>query len=205
MPSVDSRKIVLWGISFGAVVSACSAAIDRRPKAIVMVCPLFSYVQPQKADKAYAMIIKDRVSQLRGNEPHSLAPFTARGDNPIGMGGAGGPGGLEAYKLMKAAVESGNLHFRDRLKLQTYHKLAMFRPKEYMGMIQAAVMMVIPELDDISPPEEQMEAFEKIKSPKREYLAKGKTHLDIVTGEGSKEIVVVMTDFIKAALEGLLK
>lgn len=192
-------------MSFGAVVSACSAAIDRRPKAIVMVCPLFSYVQPHKADKAYAMLIKDRVSQLRGNEPYSLAPFTTRGDNPIGMGGAGGPGGMEAYNLMKATVESGNRHFRDRIMLQTYHKLAVFRPKEYMDMIQAPVMMVIPEMDDISPPEEQKEAFAKIKSPKREYLAKGKGHLDIATGEGSKEMVAATTDFVQAALEDTLE
>ncbi len=89
LPSVDSRSIVLWGMSFGAVVSACSAAIDRRPKAVVMVCPLFRYVQPHKAEKAFAQLIKDRMSQLRGNEPYSLAPFTPKGDNPIGMGGAG--------------------------------------------------------------------------------------------------------------------
>lgn len=205
LPKVDARQIILWGMSFGAVVSACCAAIDRRPKAIVMVCPLFTYVQPHRADKAYTMLIKDRISQLRGNEPYSIAPFTSQGDNPIGMGGAGGPGGLEAYKLMKAAVESGHPNFRDRLMLQTYHKLAMFRPKEYMDMIQSPVLMVIPELDDISPPEEQREAFSRIKSPKREYLAKGKGHLNVVTGEGFRELVTESLEFIQAALEGTLE
>ena len=202
LPSVDSSQVVLWGMSFGGVVSACSAATDRRPKAVVMVCPLFSYVQPHKADKAYALLVKDRVSQLRGNEPHSLAPFTPKGDNPIGMGGAGGPGGIEAYNLMKAASELGHPDFRDRLALQTYQKLAMFRPKEYMDMIRAPVMTVIPELDEISPPEEQKEAFARLKCPKREYWAKGKGHLDIATGEGSKELVAATVEFIKAALDG---
>jgi cephalosporin-C deacetylase-like acetyl esterase len=205
LPSVDSRNIVLWGMSFGAVVSACSAAVDRRPKAVVMVCPLFSYVQPHKADKAFTQLIKDRVSQLRGNEPYSLIPFTPKGDNPIGMGGAGGPGGIEAYNLMKAASDLGHPHFRDRITLQTYQKLAMFRPKEYMGMIKAPVMMIVPELDDISPPEEQREAFVKIQSPKREYCAKGKGHLNIATGEGSKEMVAATAEFFKAALEGKIK
>lgn len=202
LPSVDSSSIVLWGMSFGAVVSATSAAVDRRPKAVVMVCPLFSYVKAEKADKAYAQLIKDRVSQLRGNEPYSLPPFTARGDNPIGFGGAGGPGGVEAYNLMKAASELGHPHFRDRIALQTYHNLAMFRPKEYLDMIKAPVMMIIPELDDISPPKEQREAFARIKAPKKEYLAKGKGHLNIATGEGSKEMVAATVDFFKAALEG---
>ncbi|TGO19735.1 hypothetical protein BPAE_0334g00020 [Botrytis paeoniae] len=204
LPSVDSKSVILWGMSFGGVVSACSAAIDRRPKAVVMVCPLFSYVQPHKADKAYAQLIKDRVSQLRGNEPYQLAPFTSKGDNPIGMGGAGGPGGVEAYNLMKAASELGHPDFRDRLALQTYQKLAMFRPKEYMDMIRTPVMIIIPELDDISLPEEQREAFARIRSTKKEYLAKGKGHLNIATGEGSKEMVAATVEFLKEALAATL-
>ena len=205
LPSVDSRSIVLWGMSFGAVVSACSAAVDRRSRAVAMVCPLFNYVQSHKADKAFAQLIKDRVSQLRGNEPYSLAPFTPKGDNPIGMGGAGGPGGIEAYNLMKAASELGHSDFSDRITLQTYQKLALFRPKEYMDMIRTPVMMVIPELDDISPPEEQKEAFAKIQSSKKEYWANGKGHLNIVTGDGSKELVAATVEFFKAALEGTIE
>lgn len=192
-------------MSFGAVVSACSVAIDRRPKAVVMVCPLFSYVQPHKAEKAYGHIIKDRVSQLRGNDPYSLVPFSPKGDNPIGMGGAEGPGGIEAYNLMKAASELGHPDFRDRIALQTYQKLAMFRPKEYMNMIRTPVMIIIPELDDISPPEEQREAFARVQSPKREYLAKGKGHLNIATGKGSEEMVTETVKFFKMALEGTVE
>ena len=205
LKSVDARRIVLWGMSFGGVVSACSAAVDRRPKAVVMVCPLFSYVQPHKADKAYALLMKDRVSQLRKNEPLSIAPFTPQGDNPIGMGGAGGPGGIEAYNLMKAASELGHPDFRDRLTLQTYQKLAMFRPMEYMDMIKAPLMMIIPELDDISPISEQREALSRVQGPKREYFAKGKGHLNIATGDGSTEMVAATLDFLEAALGGTLE
>jgi pimeloyl-ACP methyl ester carboxylesterase len=202
LPSVDASQVVLWGMSFGAVVSATAAATDRRAKAIVMVCPLFSYVKPERADKAYAQLIKDRISQLRGNEPYSLPPFTPKGDNPIGFGGAGGPGGVTAYQLMKAASELGHPDFRDRITLQTYQKLAMFRPMEYMDMIKAPVMMIIPELDDISPPEEQRKAFGRIKAPKQEYWAYGKDHLNIATGDGSKEMVAATVKFVRAALEG---
>jgi hypothetical protein len=49
-----------------------------------MVCPLFSYVQPEREEQAFAQLIKDRISQLRGNEPYSLQPFTPDGNNPIG-------------------------------------------------------------------------------------------------------------------------
>ena len=202
LPSVDAQKIALWGISFGGVISACAAAIDRRPKALVMVCPLFGYVQPHRAERAYKMLIKDRVSQLRGNQPYSLPVFTPRGMNLLGMGGSGGPGGLEAYDLMKQASEAENSHFRDRVMLQTYHKLAMFRPKEYMDMIRTPVLMVVPELDNISPPPEQHEAFARIQSPKTEYCAKNKGHLDVLTGETSEELITAMAEFLRVTLEG---
>ncbi|KAF6812415.1 DltD domain-containing protein [Colletotrichum sojae] len=203
LPSVDASKIVLWGLSMGAIVSACSAAVDHRPKAVVMIGPLFSFVQPQKRDKAFAKVIQDRVAQLRGNPPHEIAPFTPRGDNPIGMAGAGGPGGLESYAFMRLAKEKGAEGFRDRIALQTYHKLALFRPMEYMDMIKAPILMVVPELDDVSAPEEQKMAFSKVAAPgSKLYVAPGKGHLNIVTGQGSVELVEETDEFIRSALAG---
>lgn len=203
LPSVDSKRILLWGMSFGAAVSACTAVVDHRPKALVMVCPLFSFIREDRRKRAFAQLIRDRQSQSQGNEPYSLQPFNARGDNPIGMGGAGGPGGLEANALMRAAVERGHPSFRDRITLQTYHKLALFRPKELMETIEGMpVMMIIPELDDISSPAEQEEAFDRLSTPKRLYLAKGKGHLSILTGEGSGEVFQATASFFKDALAG---
>ena len=197
LPSVDPRKVVVWGMSFGGAVTATCAAVDRRPKAVVLVCPLFHYVKPERADKAFAQIIKDRVSQLRGNEAYELPPFNAKGDNPIGM-----PGGVEGYNLMNAAMDAGHPTFRGRISLQTYQKLALFRPKEYVEMIKSPVMMVVPELDTVSPPEEQRETLARVKAPKREYFARGKDHMNVATGEGSKEMVAATVAFFRDALEG---
>jgi hypothetical protein len=143
------------------------------------------------------LLIKDRVSQLRGNEPYSLPPFAPDGDNPIGMGGAGGPGGVEAHELMKRASQLGHPDFSDRISLQTYHKLAMWRPKEYTHMIKAPVLMVVPELDDISSPEEQKEALDRLQASKELYWAASKGHLSIVTGEGSDELGEAMVRYLK--------
>ncbi len=203
LPSVDGRRILLWGMSFGAAVSACTAAVDRRPKALAMVCPLLSFVRADRRERAFLQLMRDRVSQLQGNPPLSLQPFNTAGDNPVGMGGAGGPGGLEAHNLMRAAVERGHHSFRDRITLQTYHKLALFRPKEIMETIQGIpVMMIIPELDNISSPTEQKEAFDLMCTPKRLYLAKDKGHLSILTGDGSVEVFHATADFFRDALEG---
>lgn len=203
LPSVDSGRILLWGMSFGGMVSGCCAAVDRRPKGLVMVCPLFSFIRPEKRKTLFPQLIKDRASQLRGNEPFSLSPFNRRGENPAGMGGSGGPGGLEAYNLMRSATELGHPDFRDRITLQTYHKLALARPKEILEMIDGMpVMMVIPELDDISPPEDQKDAFDRLQTPKTMYWAKGKGHLTIMTGEGSVQVLESTEEFFKNVLNG---
>lgn len=203
LPSVDGSKIIFWGLSVGAVISACAAAVDRRPKAVVMVCPLFSFVQAHKRDAAFAQVIQDRVSQLRGNPPHELSLFTPRGDNPIGMAGAGGPGEHESYALMRLAKEKGAVGFRDRIALQTYQKLALFRPAEHLDMTQAPVMMVVPELDIISDPEEQQAAFRRVTAPRSKlHLALGKRHMNVATGKSGAELVRLSNEFIRWALEG---
>ncbi|KAM7211558.1 Alpha/Beta hydrolase fold [Rhypophila decipiens] len=202
LPSVDSSKIILWGLSVGAVISASCAAVDHRPKAIVMVCPLFAFDLPHKRDAAFSQIIRDRVSQLRGNPPHEITPFNARGENILGMAGSGGPGGHESYAFMKLAKDKGAAGFRDKTALQTYHKLAYFRPAEYVDMIKSPVLMVVPELDLISKPEEQKAAFERIKAPGSKcHVAVGKGHMSVATGESGSELVRITDSFIRGVLK----
>ena len=204
LPSVDSRRIVLWGLSLGATISACAAAIDRRIAAVLMVCPIFKFIRPDRRAKAFAALMRDRTSQLRGNEPFMLQPFNSEGENLAGYAGSGGPGGKEAYSLMSQAVERGHPNFRDRITLQSYHKMALFRPEDLLDEMleKVPVMMMVPELDDISLTEDQEAAFHKFKTPKTLYKAKGRGHMSILTGEGSREVHEVMVSFFNSALAG---
>jgi hypothetical protein len=171
-----------------------------------MVAPIFDFVKPEKRESAFALLIRDRQSQLRGNPRLEVPPYNDRGENLIGMGGSGGPGGMEGYMLTKQAMERGAPNFRDRITLQTYHKLAMFQPRELLGMIEkTSVLMIIPELDDISTPAQQQEAYEKLKCPKRIHFAKGKRHLTILSGEGANQVLDVMEEFFQQALEGTVE
>lgn len=204
---MDPHRIMLWGMSFGATVSACAAAVDRRVAAVLMVCPIFSFIRPDKRAKVFAQLMRDRESQLRGNEPFVLQPFNSKGENPAGFAGSGGPGGKEAYLLMMAAAERGHPNFRDRIALQSYHKMALFRPKEVIEQMLEGIptMMMIPELDEISPPAEQKEVFEKLKTPKKLHWAEGKGHLSILSGEGSDKFLEAEIEFFETALKGEIK
>ena len=100
-------------------------------------------------------------------------------------------------------MERGHPSFRDRITLWTYHKLALFRPKELMETIAGVpVMMIIPELVDISSLAEQQEAFDRLRTPKRLYLARGKGNLSIMTGNGSVELFQATAVLYRAMLEG---
>jgi pimeloyl-ACP methyl ester carboxylesterase len=207
LPGVDSSRILLWGMSFGGTVSGCAAAVDRRVKGLVMVCPILRFYDNNKRDKAFALLTKDRQSQLRGNEPLTLAPFNRKGENPIGMAGSGGPGGLEAYQFMNAVIDRGAPNFRNKITLQSYHKLAMWRPKELLQEMldTTPVMVITPELDTMSPPEDQKALFDAFPQQKEFFLAKGKGHLTVLSGEGSEDILQAQEAFLRAAAEGRLK
>lgn len=134
-------------MSFGGTVSGCTAALDRRVKCLIMVCPILKFVKREKRDKAFVQVIRDRQSQLRGNDAFTLPPFNAKGENPIGMAGSGGPGGQEEYEFMSALIDRGAPNYRNKITLQTYYKLALFHPKALLTMLDVTpVMMVSPEL-----------------------------------------------------------
>ncbi|KAF7941723.1 uncharacterized protein EAE97_006560 [Botrytis byssoidea] len=163
LPDVDSRRIILWGMSFGATVSACTAAVDRRVKALVMVCPIFSFYQPEKRETVFAQLIRDRKPQLRGNEAFTLPPFNSKGENPMGFWGSGGAGGMEAYSFMSAVIDHGAPNFAI---------VSLYKHTRNL-----------PELDDISSPEEQIEAFGLLAGPKTLYVTKEKGHLTVLSGD----------------------
>lgn len=203
IPSIDARRIMLWGMSFGATISGVTATIDHRVVAVLMVCPIFSMVRPDRRKAAFAQLIKDRQSQLRGNAPFMMQLYNSKGENPFGYAGSGAAGGAEGYALMKAVVERGHSNFRDSVTLQSFYMMALFRPKELMEYLDhVPVMMVVPELDNMSPAAEQKAVFERITAPKRMHWAPQAGHLSILTGQGSDEIREGMLSFFSDVLEG---
>ncbi|KAK9420438.1 putative Serine aminopeptidase S33 domain-containing protein [Seiridium unicorne] len=207
LPTVQQRQILLWGMSLGATVSGVAAAIDSRVAAVLMVCPIFRFVRADKRASAFPLLMKDRQSQLRGNEPLTLQPFNSKGENPIGYAGSGGPGGKEAYFLMREAAVRGHPNFRDRITLQSYHKMALFRPIELLEEMLEGVptMFMVPEQDNISPAVEQRAVYDKLSTPKRIYMANGKGHMSILTGEGSVQIREAMVEFFRLALDNMIR
>ncbi|KAJ0417857.1 alpha/beta-hydrolase [Aspergillus carlsbadensis] len=197
-PSVNPRQILLWGLSLGGTISGCSAALDPRVAGVIMVCPIFTFIAADKRQSLFTHLAKDRASQLRGTEPLTLPPFNKHGSNPAGYAGSGGPGGKEAYTLMRTAAERGHANFRDRITLQSFGKLALFRPRGLLVEMldRTPVMMVVAEEDCISLPGDQMAVFERLVGEgKRVFVARGAGHMDVLAGQGFRGVLEAMLGF----------
>ncbi|RDW79926.1 hypothetical protein BP6252_04564 [Coleophoma cylindrospora] len=198
-PMVDPNRIAFFGFSFSGMVSLTAAALDKRAKVVVAVAAQAKFYEKKKVAKALAMATKDRQSQLRGNEPFYLPPFTSQGGNPLDLGAAGGK---EAYEYMSTVKENAPT-YEDRTTLQSYAKIAKWQPHSFMEFVSPTpVMMIVPEFDLISPTEKQLELFEMLTGPKRLHIAKGKGHVNILSGEDFEMLVQLQIDFIRDALAG---
>lgn len=204
LPNVDPKRILLWGMSLGGTTSGVAASLDRRISGLIMVAPIFRFVRADKRAKAFQHLIRDRKSQLRGNPPYEVPPFNSKGENLIGYAGSGGEGGREAYELMRAGAERGHPSFRDRITLQSWTKLAYFRPREVMEehLEHVPTMFVVPELDSVSIPDDQREAYGRLRTRKRLYEAKGMGHMSILSAEGSQAVHEAMVGFFDELTRG---
>lgn len=107
-------------------------------------------------------------------------------------------------KANAALLNSNHENFTDMISLQTYYKLAVWRPTEYMNLVKTPSMMIIPELDNVSSPEEQRDAFDRLSGPKKLHWAAGQGHLSVVSGEESVKLVKAMINYFEAVFNGEL-
>ncbi|KAJ3569535.1 hypothetical protein NPX13_g6051 [Xylaria arbuscula] len=93
---VDPERIAYWGFSFSGAVALNSAALDKRAKAVISVCPLTNWdLDPNKWRGVMAKAMQDRESQLSGNAAFSL-PMILEGEGGESCGVLVGDGSQRA-------------------------------------------------------------------------------------------------------------
>ena len=203
LPIVDPAAIAFWGQSFAGTIALCAAALDKRAACCVSICPLLNFeLTPEKFPKVLAKSMQDRESRAAGNEPVFLPVLTPDGKNPAGMGlGAD----KEEFDYMVNAKSRGAPRHENRTTLQSYYKIIMWQPHGIMKyMAPTPVLMVVPECDMISPPEEQFALFETFPSPKCVHVAPGKGHLNVLSGEEFPALSQLQAEFVVKAVKGQL-
>ena len=197
---VDPSQMGVWGMSFGAAVILCAAALDKRVKFAIAVCPLteFEY-DPEKRPKVLAKCIKDRESQVLGNPPFYLPMVTEKGESPVGFGKTGDK---ERYaRFVEIGKELARNHV-NRTTIQTYYKIFMWQPLSlWQHLAPTPFMFVVPKLDMVSPSENQIHHFGELKGPKRLHVEPGLGHEDILVQGNLASLMKVQIQFIDDALE----
>ena len=202
-PTVDPERVAFWGMSFSATVALCAAALDKRARLCIGICPLlnFSYT-PEKFPKVLAKSMADRQSQTSGNAPTYLPVLTSKGENPAGLGLGATKDELD---YMINAKSRGAPNYENRTTLQTYYKLVVWQPHGIMRhMAPTPVFMIVPELDLISPPEEQLALYETFPEPKKVHIAPGKGHLNVLSGDDFALLIEQQIAFLKDGFDGKL-
>lgn len=124
LPLVDSNRIAFWGMSFSATVALCAAALVKRAKLAIAICPLLSFeYSKDKFSKVLAITMKDRESQVKSNNPPFYLPaLTDKGENPAGFGIGADKEGFDYIVGAKDRVAPSH---ENHTTIQSYYKMVM--------------------------------------------------------------------------------
>ncbi|KAL8903526.1 MAG: hypothetical protein Q9207_003860 [Kuettlingeria erythrocarpa] len=195
VPHVAPDRIGLWGMSFAGTVSLCAASLDRRVKFVIAVCPLTLLEStPEMFLKVLTKCLQDRESRVAGNPPYYLPMLTNKGENPAGFGL--GIDQEQYGRIVNAGKQLARNHV-NRTTIQTYYRLLMWQPFplwRHLGPTPA--MFVVPELDKVSPKENQVCHFEALSGPKTLHIEHDRGHMDILEGDHLAALMKQQISFI---------
>jgi pimeloyl-ACP methyl ester carboxylesterase len=203
LSNVDPQKVGLWGYSLSASVALSTAAFDKRAKFVIAVCAVAEYhFDKAKMDKVLRLCFKDRESQVKGNPPFYIPMIDKSGENPAGI-----DFGLDPVRASRWATEAANLVAGHDIKttVQSYHKISMWHPSTMWKHVDLTpILFLVPEEDNVCPPELQLKAFEEFKGPKKCHRQAGTNHMNFFEGRDISGLMALQAQFVRDALGGKL-
>jgi len=195
---VDPARIGYWGFSFAGAVALNAAALDRRARLVVAVCPLTqNWDLGARREKVLAKAIRDREAQVGGGAAPFRLPLVDErtGENPAGFD-AGGTGPDEAKLVADVAARVPG--FDGTTTLQTYYHVAAWDPFPLVPFVSPTpVLVVTPEADAISPAEKQRALYyDVMQYPKEQFVVPGAGHMNCLSGHSFGPTVAAQIDFI---------
>lgn len=196
---VDPGRIAFWGFSFSGMVTLTAAALDKRAKAVIAVCPLTIFEFPEnKWPHVLSKAMKDRESRARGNKALYIPMILETGENPAGFGSGIDKEGVKLIAGAKTLVPN----FELPTTLKSYYHIAAWQPLGLMPFVSPTpVMIVTPENDLVSPAEKQKSlVFDRFREPKRLLVVPGKGHMNVLSGENFASVLDAQVDFLRGVL-----
>ena len=213
-PSVDPRQGVgLWGMSLSAAVAMTTAALDRRARFVVAVCPATEPTHKMpKLTPLLAKAAKDRESRLKGNDPFYVPMLTKNGDNPAGL-----DLGFEREDIRQRLQSLQVDHDADspqvpvapnwanRTTVGSYRNVLLWEPSHMWKYLTQPILFLLPERDDLIGSDMQLRHYEALPGSKRLSIPAGTTHMNILEGESQQEVNQAQVVFVRDVLGGRLE
>ena len=199
-PMVDPLRIAFWGFSFSGMVALVAAALDKRAKAVVAMCPLTIWEFPEdKWPRVLAKTLKDRESRAVGNKPVYIPMLTETGENPAGFGKGFDVNG---FKMM-AGAKLLQPTFELETTLGSYYHIAAFQPFGLIPYVSPTpAMLVTPEHDLVSPAElQKTKIYDVLKEPKQLLIVPDKGHMDVLSGNDFSRVLDAQIEFLRGILD----
>ena len=200
-PFVDAAQIHFWGWSYSGSICLAAASLDQRIRGAIVLCPWINdVVSPDVAHKAMKRFLRDRESQLQGNPPYYIPIVDSSGANPVGWGPALGQ---QMYHSVMRYKDTIAPNFEPKITLQSYFNILQWNPYSMLPFLGSTpILMVVPELDDVSPSEKQRVVFDTIQAPKKMFDAKGCGHEEVAVGDKSRPAFESQLQFIRDLQSG---
>ena len=184
--TVDGKKIALWGYSLSAAEALAAAALDRRVKLVMAICPAvpFDMEHAAKRSRFLSQAMRDRESRARGNPPLCL-PFIGDSDD----------GPLFNYRRFRGmadaeydAVQDGLAaipHFRNEITIQTFYNMIAWSFHHQLPLVSPTPVLQINAGEEELPylKKEYDIIFDKLQSPKQLHVEPDSGHMDILIGD----------------------
>ncbi|KIX01226.1 uncharacterized protein Z518_08951 [Rhinocladiella mackenziei CBS 650.93] len=225
-PIVNPEAIVFWGLSLSAGIALSNAAIDRRIAAVIAIAPVFEYspIKPSDAQKLKYKLMKDRESQVNHGTPPYILPilesvaFLPFNSHVSTTDEERRKEEDEYHRHLAnqwkeeagedAVFDPALTHNAYGTTIQSYHRMFLWEPIP-LAMVKhvspTPLMILTPELDQISDPAHQTAVFESLQGPKRQMIAPGREHLYVLNGPNMPVLVKWQTEFIWQVVRGRFK
>lgn len=202
---VDPQRVALWGFFWSGTQVLEAASLDKRVAAVVSIGPVLDWsLDPKLGPAMMARAIEDRVSRLQGNPPSYIPFYKEEGEHFMIFKAF-----TELSKEQRTQVAGMVQHakdqaprFQDRVTVQTLYRIANWEPfSRYKALGPTPVMLVIPEIDELSAPALQHKTFESFSEPKVLEIAKGKGHFNYWYDANLDELLAKQLGFLKEHLK----
>ncbi|CAM4350818.1 alpha/beta hydrolase [Acinetobacter pragensis] len=192
--SIDSRKIVLWGISLSAGYVLDIASENKNIQAVIALNP---FVDGAESAKQYPLALLPKALKISSQDymgakvamlPRTL-PVVAESDQELCFVAA-----ADAYQGYQSILHP-DCYWSGEIPARVFFNLIRYRPIQNLRRIAVPVLYIASRQDSIVPLEISREAATNI-APYVDYNEWEMQHFDIYHGKWFEKAVAVQLDFL---------